>query len=105
MAPQEMPLKQQPAAREITASPGPHTGIPGKLGKELPRLIVKAPQFKLNGIMWSENAGSRLAVVNGLIVREGGFIRGVEVTHINKDYVELTSGDGMEKYRLTIRYP
>ena len=49
-------------------------------------------RLKLEAIVWSVNSNSRLAVINGAIVREGESIEGVSVTPIGRRYVSLRSG-------------
>jgi cytoskeletal protein RodZ len=61
---------------------------------------VEDPEFKLQALVWSEVPESRLAVINGVIVRAGGMIEGVSVTDIGKDYVSFKSGQRTWKMKM-----
>jgi hypothetical protein len=63
---------------------------------------IDESKFKLEAIVWSNNPKSRFAVVNGQIVRAGGSVDGVSVTHIERDYVALRAGDEKVQLRFTI---
>ncbi|MEJ2658716.1 MAG: general secretion pathway protein GspB [Desulfobacterales bacterium] len=73
--------------------------ITGKGGKkqeqyEKPEQFASVPVkqssetgIQIQAIAWSEDSGARLAVINGLILREGESIDNVKVVHIGKDAV------------------
>ncbi len=58
--------------------------------------------MELQAIAWSTDPKSRLAVINGKIVREGGSVAGVFVTHIGKDDVFFKKG--REEWRQQLRF-
>lgn len=49
--------------------------------------------FSVQAIAWSKIPAERIAVINGMVMREGGFVEGVQVTHIGMDEVSLKKGD------------
>ena len=48
--------------------------------------------LELQAIAWSDDTGSRIAVINSRIVREGGAVEGVSVVRINPDGVVFKNG-------------
>ncbi len=58
-------------------------------------------RLKLQAIAWSSDPESRIAVINGRIVREGGSVEGVFVTNIGKD--EIIFRKGGEEWRQLFR--
>jgi hypothetical protein len=93
--------------------PPPATHSPRKIPQvEKPPVLIKPlkplPQpvdldLKLEGIIWSETPGSRYAMIDGKIVKQGGTIQGVKVIRIAEDHVMVQSRDGTQKQRLTVR--
>jgi hypothetical protein len=59
-------------------------------------------RYKLEAIVWSNNAESRFAVINGQIVRGGGAVGGLSVLEIGRDHVEVRSGGRAWKMRFTV---
>jgi hypothetical protein len=59
-------------------------------------------RYKLEAIVWSNNAESRFAVINGQIVRTGGAVGGLSVLEIGRDHVEVRSGSRAWKMRFTV---
>ena len=49
-------------------------------------------KLKIQAIVWSSNPEDRMAVVNDKIVRAGGSVDGVVVTHIGEDYILVKEG-------------
>ena len=49
--------------------------------------------FTVQAIAWSKIPAERIAVINGIVVREGGFVEGIQVTQIDIDEVSLKKGD------------
>ena len=49
--------------------------------------------FSVQAIAWSKIPAERIAVINGVVMREGGFVEGVQVTQIGMDEVSLKKGD------------
>jgi hypothetical protein len=68
----------------------------------IPVKQVEESRLELQAIAWSTDPKSRLAVVNGKIVREGGTVEGVIVTHIGKDDVFFKKG--REEWRQQLRF-
>jgi hypothetical protein len=54
-------------------------------------------KLELQAIAWSSDPKSRLAVINGRVVREGEFIDRVNIMHIGKD--EVIFKKGMEEWK------
>lgn len=48
--------------------------------------------FSVQAIAWAKNPSERIAVINGLIVREGEFVEGMHVAEIGLDAVSLEKG-------------
>jgi len=63
---------------------------------------IDESRFKLEAVIWSKNPKSRFAVINGCIVKVGGSVEGVSVTHIDRDYVSIQSGEDKGKLSFTI---
>jgi hypothetical protein len=57
-------------------------------------------KLKVMAIAWAEDAGRRLAVVNGHIVREGESVDGYTVTRIRRD--DLVVSDGTRSWRVEL---
>ncbi len=57
-------------------------------------------KLKVMAIAWAEDAGRRLAVVNGHIVREGESVDGYTVTRIRRD--DLVVSDGSRSWRVEL---
>lgn len=59
-------------------------------------------RFKLEAIVWSSNPDSRFAVIDGRIVRSGGIVDDITITHIDRDYVAFRSSGGEGKLRFRV---
>jgi pSer/pThr/pTyr-binding forkhead associated (FHA) protein len=59
--------------------------------------------FKLDGIVWSSDAEQSFAVINGTILRVGGFVKGAVVTDIGRNYVVLKYREDDSEIKLTVR--
>ena len=62
---------------------------------------IHNPGIKLHAISWTPDVKTRIAVINGSIVREGDTISSYRVYKINKDDIILSEGD--ELWRLAFR--
>jgi hypothetical protein len=60
-------------------------------------------KLKVMAIAWAEDAGRRLAVVNGRIVREGESVDGYTVTRIRRDYLVVSDGSRSWRVELNLR--
>jgi len=49
--------------------------------------------FSVQAIAWSKIPAERIAVINGVVMREGGFVEGIQVTQIGIDEVSLKKGE------------
>jgi len=49
--------------------------------------------FSVQAIAWSKIPAERIAVINGAVVREGGFVEGIHVIQIGLDEVYLKKGE------------
>ncbi len=67
-----------------------------------PSKAIDESRFKVEAIVWSINPENRFAVINGLIVRVGGFIDGKAITHISRDYVAVKSGEGEQRLKFRL---
>ena len=68
----------------------------------IPVKRVEESRLELQAIAWSSDPKSRIVVVNGKIVREGGSVEGAIVTHIGKDDVFFKKG--REEWRQQLRF-
>jgi len=57
----------------------------------------------LEGIVWSDAPGSRFAIINGYIVRQGSTVEGFRVARIAMDYVLIQSHDRTWETRLFVQ--
>ena len=95
----------QTARDPINASGSPsQRGVPvlNKDDKAYPPQTVGKPAvdessvltgFSVQAIAWSKIPAERIAVINGVVMREGGFVEGIQVTQIGIDEVSLKKGD------------
>ena len=89
-----LPLKQ---ARKETVA-GKRSEKPGQNKKadpfaSMPVKRSNQTKIELQAIAWSNDPKSRLAVINGLILREGESIDNVIVMHIGRDAVVFKKGE------------
>jgi hypothetical protein len=59
-------------------------------------------EYRLEAIVWSKNPDSRFAVINGRIVRAGGYLGDISITAIERDGVRIRSADGQAELRFTL---
>ncbi|RII26698.1 MAG: hypothetical protein CXR31_09820 [Geobacter sp.] len=57
-----------------------------------PPATAKLPALKVTGIAWQKDNASRLAMINGAAVLEGGMVEGARVDEIFPDRVRFTVG-------------
>jgi general secretion pathway protein B len=53
---------------------------------------VPKPRLKISGIAWQQDSASRIAVINGAAVSEGGNVDGAKVEQIFPDKVRFSQG-------------
>jgi len=94
------PVKRitQGNARIMTSPHAPKTQtqftVPERMSKTT-ELDLSA--LKLEAIVWARNPKSRFAVINGQIVRPGGYVGEFRLIRIGKDYVTLGVGNSRGK--------
>jgi hypothetical protein len=88
-----VPVKTvQRTAPQIPARPSPSI--------EPRRSEALIPDLELQAIVWSENPGSRSAMINGRLVRLGEEVRGFTVDEIGRNCVYVKSGLRSGKLRM-----
>ncbi|MFO7962710.1 MAG: general secretion pathway protein GspB [Desulfobacterales bacterium] len=72
----------------VQSPPDETRSVTNRMGEE-PRQIpvYQEGDLKLMAIAWAENPDGRIAVINGVICREGGSITGVQIVQIDKEEV------------------
>lgn len=113
-APSERPGKTD----AVIPVPTPKQGTPARIGEpqttppqpspaqapqamtaEQPAPPPKPPALRVSGIAWQKDSTSRLAVINGASVTEGGMVEGAQVEEIFPDRVRFTfKGSTFEIY-------
>jgi len=74
-----------------TAAPLPSPAqAPQAVTAEQPAAAPKPPTLRVSGIAWQKDSTSRLAVINGSSVTEGGMVEGARVEEIFPDRVRLS---------------
>jgi len=74
-----------------TAAPQPSPAeAPQAVTAEQPVASPKPPALRVSGIAWQKDSTSRLAVINGSSVTEGGMVEGAQVEEIFPDRVRLS---------------
>jgi general secretion pathway protein B len=81
--PAPIPADNQPA-RPDKKPGGSGRGEEGKMGS-------RHPSLQLTGIVWQDDAASRMAIINDLPVMVGTVIEGAKVVEIHPDRVVLTA--------------
>lgn len=85
-----LPLKKAGLKKDKTVNPDK------KKEPETPALLSpKNSSLKLQAISWAQDPKKRIAVINGMIVREGDTVEGYSLSRIGKDDVIVKKG-GME---------
>lgn len=85
-----------PIQRPMGKIPGRKTNEPKPSIKE-----TKHPELSLEGILWSQEAARRLALINNRYLKEGDKIQGVSILQIGKTEVTLQLGD--EKWTVRLK--
>jgi len=66
----------------------------GKTAEPAPKKsATTSPSLRVSGIVWREEPSERLAVINGMILREGGEIEGAKVEEIHSNRVRFSYKD------------
>jgi len=118
---QEPPARREPAIvqkkkTEETTTPKEQVASPGASSPpepsrvEQPAQVRQSPpsdrtdeaKYKLEAIVWSSNAESRFAVINGQIVRSGGSVGNLSVKEIERDHVSVRSSNRDWKLGFTV---
>lgn len=79
----------------------PGQNIKSRWSASIPVKQAGESQLKLQAIAWARDPKSRLAVINGRVIREGESVDRVTVLHIGKD--EVIFKKGMESWRQLFR--
>jgi general secretion pathway protein B len=91
VAPKSAPLTRQQVA--IPPQSPPQTAPPVPVKVEQISSAAPLPALKVTGIAWDKDSSSRLAMVNGAAVAEGGTVGGARVEEIFQDRVRFTAGE------------
>ena len=96
------PIKPvKPLKQPQTAKPVPAQVLPQAVIKKSPPPTVPPPaEIKLSGIAWQDDRGSRRAVINGFLLKEGGVVTGATISEIQYDRVKFTTPEGRFEIRL-----
>lgn len=94
-------LSGSPSSRDGLVPNKEGNVYPPPCGSYPPRTVEKPPVdersvlagFFIQAIAWSKLPAERIAVINGVVVREGGFVEGLQVSQIGMDEVSLKKGD------------
>jgi hypothetical protein len=97
--PLDIPRRLEAPEAPLSRAPAPMAAKP-----LTPLELKKDTRFELQAIAWSNSAESRIAVINGQILREGGSIEGVRVTRIDMDEVIVQEGSNKWKLRCKSRH-
>ena len=99
---QPVPIVKKEEPKPLKAQESVKPAIEGKIDtSKVPVQVTKAeaekklehPQLVLDGVLWSETPGSRVALINGRYLKEGDQIEGVSIISIEKKTVTLKSGE------------
>lgn len=99
--PTPLPVVQTPR-KPATRRPSPESRptkeklSPGSEAKQSPPNLADS-SYTLQAIAWSKNPNERLAVINGLVLREGDGIEGITVTQIGTNEVIVQKGSSLWK--------
>lgn len=92
----------EPAVAPPIDAKSPEQDVPSDVkARGIPILPAGEGRLRLMAIAWSDDPESRMAVINGGIVREGGSIAGVYIEKINQDEVVVRKDNGV--YRLVFK--
>ena len=82
----------------------PATGEPSFPARPLQHVPIDVIQdLRLEGIVWSDAPGSRYAMIDGRILKQGSIVQGVRVIRIEADHVLVQSLDGTSRRKLTVQ--
>lgn len=97
----ESPKESTPPA--ITTEPSKPSIEPEFSGNHQKVLVkeTKHPKFILNGILWSDIPGRRVALINNRYLKEGDKIKGASVIQIQEKAVTLQTGE--EKWTIRLK--
>jgi hypothetical protein len=77
-----------------------------KLDEQTPGRSTKTPSsLRISGIIWSEEPSKRIAVINGMSLREGSVIEGAKVVEIHPTRVRFFHNDLSFEIPLGVSYP
>lgn len=89
-------IEARPAVPGIRNSPPAATPLPLPAAPVRPPTVEQTPAaqpaLRVNGIAWQQDGSSRVAIVNGQSVAEGGMVAGARVEEIARDRVRFTFG-------------
>ncbi|GBC59278.1 hypothetical protein DENIS_0214 [Desulfonema ishimotonii] len=71
-----------------------HRSLPEKSGAE--------SGFEIQALVWSPDPESRMAVINGNIVRTGGIVDDASVQYIGTDYIVFRKGSARWRTRFQL---
>ncbi len=103
----EFPGNGQPAQPDTSRVPGT---VPPAVDQELADQTNNQEQLKeqtgppgliLNGVLWSDNPGRRVALINDRYLKEGDVFEGVTVVKIERNVVILQTGE--KKWTLSVK--
>jgi type II secretory pathway component PulC len=98
------PVSEQAKTEETTMvlkTPTMIDAMPDKSEKQIPVRVENDSILKLQAIAWSDDPQSRIAVIDGQIVREGETISGASIIHINEN--EVIIKENGEELRLLFK--
>lgn len=98
------PARRPETEPEAAEPPPPAEGARAAAAPEpsAPAGRLDGGRFRLEAIVWSNNAESRFAVINGNILREGGTVDGVTITAIERNSVRIRSGSDVGEIRFQV---
>jgi general secretion pathway protein B len=76
------PAVDHQESQQIVQTPEPRVNI-----------VTPKPKLTISGIAWQSDSASRIAVVNGRSVAEGGNIDGIKIEQIFPDKVRFSQGE------------
>jgi hypothetical protein len=94
----------EPGADSVEASIQPDAGRGLTAKKDSQKQLAeqkKHPELILNGILWSDNPGRRVALINDQYLKEGDVFNGVTIVKIERKAVTLQAGE--EKWIIIVK--
>ncbi len=89
--------KDRGRSSAVAAAAADESRITDESPQGLPAKTYRGPDIKLQAISWTPDVKTRISVINGSIVREGGRVGSFLVYKINKDDVVLKKNGEMWK--------